>query len=60
MHEMNTDIESLDSSEETPAELWDEQAKKRALDELFSAAKNYSSKEDYLEVMRFLSRFRRS
>ena len=56
---MNSQIESLDSSETTPAELWDEDAKKRALDELFSAAKKYSSKEDYLKLMKFLSKFRR-
>lgn len=59
MDELHAQIELIESGETTPAELWDKEAKKRALDELFSAARTYSSAKDYLELMTFLSRFRR-
>jgi hypothetical protein len=59
MEDNNLQLELHDSSGATPAELWDAEAKKRALDELFSAAKTYRSAKDYLELLSFLRKFRR-
>jgi hypothetical protein len=42
----------------TPAEIWDREATKRALDELFQNARQYRSSKTYLELMSFIARFR--
>jgi len=42
----------------TPAEEWSEDAAKHALDELFNATYAYRSSKEYMELMRFVSRFR--
>ena len=42
----------------TPAEEWSEDAAKHALDELFNATYAYRSSNEYMELMRFVSRFR--
>ena len=59
MEDNHLQIELLDGGDPTPAALWDAEAKKRALDELFSAAKTYTSANDYLELLSFLRKFRR-
>ena len=41
----------------TPAETWNEELTKRALDELFSFARKYQSGKSYRELMDFISRF---
>jgi hypothetical protein len=42
----------------TPAEEWSEDAAKRALDELFNATYAHRSSKEYMELIRFVSRFR--
>lgn len=42
----------------TPAEEWSEDAAKHTLDELFNATYAYRSSKEYMELMRFVSRFR--
>ena len=42
----------------TPAEEWSEDAAKHALDELFNATYAYRNSREYMELMRFVSRFR--
>lgn len=44
--------------EKTPAEQWEEETVKRALDELFNNARRYRSSESYWELLQFVSRFR--
>ncbi|MGH9834056.1 MAG: ImmA/IrrE family metallo-endopeptidase [Blastocatellia bacterium] len=44
--------------ESSPAEAWDQAATRRALDELFSLARQYKSGKDYLELLTFVARFR--
>jgi len=46
-------------SELLPAQQWDDNAKKRALDELFTQTKQYSSSADYHSLLQFISRFKR-
>ena len=41
----------------TPAEEWTEDAAKHALDELFNATYAYRDSKEYMEMMRFVSRF---
>lgn len=42
----------------SPADLWDERAAQRALDDLFNATFAYRSSKAYFELMRFMSHFR--
>ena len=51
------DLES--DSQSTPAEVWDSESKKRALDELFTSARRYSSSKDYFDLIQFVRRFKR-
>jgi hypothetical protein len=46
-------------SELLPAQQWDDNAKKRALDELFTRTGQYSSSADYHSLLQFISRFKR-
>ena len=41
----------------TPAEEWSEEGAKHALDELFNATYAYRNSKDYMQLMRFVSRF---
>ena len=43
----------------SPSQLWDQDASKRALDELFTEAASYRSTKSYQELLQFISRFRR-
>lgn len=43
---------------ETPADIWEKDATKRALDELFSLTHQYKSSESFFELMNFVRRFR--
>jgi len=43
---------------ESPAEIWEKDAVKRALDELFSLTCQYKTSESFCELMKFVSRFR--
>ena len=45
-------------SETTPALKWEQDAAKRAIDELFTLARRYKSKRSYRELMQFIARFR--
>ena len=42
----------------TPAQIWDEDVTRRALDELFSHARKYRTSESYGQLMKFVTRFR--
>jgi len=42
----------------TPAEAWDQDSAKRALDELFSLTFQYKSSKAYHELLQFVVRFR--
>lgn len=44
--------------EETPAQRWEADGIKRALDELFSSARKYRSADSFSALMQFISRFR--
>lgn len=48
----------LELEEETPANAWDRNVVHRALDELFSLARQYRSTKDFGELLRFIGRFR--
>lgn len=43
---------------ETPAEIWEKDSAKRALDELFNLACQYKSSASYWELMKFIRRFK--
>jgi hypothetical protein len=49
---------SVATSEISPSDAWDREAARRALDELFTVAHQYNSSEAYLELMKFIGRFR--
>jgi len=42
----------------TPAEKWDEEITRRALDELFCHARKYRTSASYAQLMKFVARFR--
>jgi hypothetical protein len=42
----------------SPAKKWDGQAERRALDDLFTNARQYSSTQSYRDLMQFVARFR--
>jgi len=42
----------------TPAQIWDEDITRRALDELFSHARKYRTSASYGQLMKFVTRFR--
>ncbi len=44
--------------EPSPAQQWDADATRRALDELFSVARQYNSSQAYLDLMKFVAGFR--
>lgn len=44
--------------EESPAIAWEKDAARRALDELFSLARQYQTSGSYFELMKFIARFR--
>ena len=44
--------------EPSPAELWEQDIARRALDELFSLARQYKSGQSYFELLEFVARFR--
>lgn len=44
--------------ESSPAKEWEKDITRRALDELFSLARQFKSSESYLELLKFISRFR--
>ena len=48
----------IKANTKTPAEEWTEDAAKHSLDELFNATYAYRNSKEYLEMMRFVSRFR--
>jgi hypothetical protein len=45
-------------SEPPPAAKWNRDSARRALDELFTVARQYNSSETYLELMKFIGKFR--
>jgi len=45
-------------SESTPAQEWEQESVKRALDELFNSARKYRSNKSYKELLGFIRRFR--
>ena len=47
----------LDSAESSPTKTWDRDATRKALDDLFSLARQYNSSKAYLELMHFVARF---
>jgi hypothetical protein len=47
----------LEPDQPSPAHAWDRDASRRALDELFTLARQYNSSGAYLELMRFVTRF---
>jgi hypothetical protein len=47
-----------DKEELTPAKAWDQDAAKRALDELFSLTHQYKSSKEYHSLLQFTARFR--
>jgi hypothetical protein len=49
---------SSHDGDRTPAEIWDEDITRRALDELFSHARKYRTSESYGQLMKFVTRFR--
>jgi hypothetical protein len=56
---MYRDTESeCDGVPPTPAAEWDRDAARRALDELFTLARRYQSSQQYIELLRFIARFR--
>jgi len=52
------EISDDDAKELTPAQIWDEDAAKRSLDELFCNARRYRSSKSYRELIDFITRFR--
>jgi len=53
------DIKQKDLFDElTPAQTWDAEVTKHAIDELFNLAKKYHSSSSYWELMRFIANFR--
>jgi len=44
--------------ESSPAGVWERDATRRALDELFSLARQYKSSREYFDLLRFIGRFR--
>lgn len=58
---LHSDAPQLFSSAEprSPAESWERESNKRALDELFHLTTQYRSGERFAELLRFVSRFRR-
>lgn len=42
----------------SPAQEWEQEATRRALDGLFSLARQYNSSRDYMELMKFTAKFR--
>jgi hypothetical protein len=49
---------AMDGDGPSPADKWDRESSRRALDELFSVARRYNSSKAYLELMQFIGRFR--
>ena len=47
-----------EEAEASPAELWERDSAKRALDELFSLTRQYSAYSSYYKLMKFVARFR--
>lgn len=47
-----------ESGEKTPAQVWEEDFSRRALDELFSHARKYRTSDSYKQLMDFAVRFR--
>jgi len=58
--QINTSFDNsvFQRGERSPAELWDHDAARRTLDELFKLAKTFNSSKAYLELMTFVARFR--
>lgn len=50
--------ESFSQEAETPAEIWEKDAAKRALDELFNLTCQYKTSDSFWELMKFVRRFR--
>lgn len=46
------------SEKESPAVLWEKEAARRALDELFSLARQYNSSQAYFDLLKFVAQFR--
>lgn len=44
--------------ESSPAGVWERDVSRRALDDLFSLARQYKSSKEYFELLRFIGRFR--
>jgi IrrE N-terminal-like domain len=53
-----SDASPAQAPEPSPAEKWDRDSARRALDELFTVAHQYNSSEAYLELMMFVGKFR--
>jgi hypothetical protein len=50
--------QSSPDGDRTPAQIWEEDVTRRALDELFSHAKKYRTSASYRQLMKFVTRFR--
>lgn len=48
----------VDPDSPSPAALWDREVVRRSLDELYELARRYRSSSEYMELMRFVVRFR--
>jgi hypothetical protein len=48
----------MQNSKPSPADNWDRDSTRRALDELFTVARTFNSTKAYLELMEFVGRFR--
>ena len=51
-------FDSSPAPEPSPAQKWDRDSARRALDELFTVAHQYNSSKSYLELMEFIGKFR--
>ncbi len=54
----DTSLLSATPPQISPADAWDRDSARRALDELFTVAHQYNSSKAYLELMQFIGRFR--
>ena len=57
IHDLPAEL-AMDKDGRSPAEKWDRESSRRALDELFSVARRYNSSKAYLELMQLIGRFR--
>ena len=53
-----SDMQEIPTASETPANAWERDAAKRALDELFTLTRQYRNSEAYHVLLKFVARFR--